>query len=340
MRAALLHQIPGTSLEVADVPEPPPLEPDQLLVRVDACGICGTDLHVMEGKSFRPNLPFVLGHEPVGTVVEVGSAEFAPWLGVRVTATIFVGCGQCRACKSGAERLCLDMRSITGLFKSAGGYAEYLVLRASQAVEVPSALTSETAASLADAGPTAVNAARTALTRNPSRILVVGAGPVGFLVAELLRMKGHVPTVVEYLPLRREALFLEHSVASSLQGIDFEPDVLIDCSAGEEVAPWALEHLAPRGVFVVVGFQTVPQFELIPVVRKELAFLGIRSGSREDLIHILDLAATRRIRLPEVATWPLEGINEALTELWGGRVRGKAVVQVRPAAEVGAAERG
>jgi len=284
----------------------------------------------MDGQSFRPDLPFILGHEPVGTVVAVGSSELERWLGTRVTATIFVGCGRCSLCRAEAERLCPNVQEITGLLHAAGGYAEYLVIRASQAVEVPSALSSEAAASLTDAGPTAVNAVRAALTRQPATVVIVGAGPVGFLCAELLHLAGRDFVVVEPNALRREALSqFGYRVAPQLDEVTFSPDTMIDCAAAPGVVPWALQHLSARGVFVAVGFQAVPNFELIPVVRKEIALLGIRSGSRDDLIRILDLAATWRIRLPEVATWQLDGINEALTELRGGRLRGKAVVQMR-----------
>lgn len=332
VRAALLREIPAAELHLADMPDVELTAPDQLLVRVEACGICGTDLHFMEGGSFLPELPFVLGHEPVGSVVRAGSPELEGWIGARVTVTIFVGCGQCTTCRTGWERLCVKMREITGLFRAPGGYADYLVIRASQAVEVPSALSSETAASLADAGPTAVNAVRTALSRHSGCILIVGGGPVGFLCAELFRLGGQEVVVVEPNVLRREALArLGHAVEARLDAVELSPHTVIDCAAAPVVIPWALQNLEPRGVFVAVGFQTVPQFDLIPVVRKELAFLGIRSGSRDDLVQILDLAATRRIQLPEISTWPLYGINEALSDLRAGRVKGKAVVQIRPA---------
>jgi alcohol dehydrogenase, propanol-preferring len=330
MRAALLREIPASALQVANVPDITPVRPDDLLLCVEACGICGTDLHLMDGQSFRPDLPFILGHEPVGTVVGVGSSELEGWLGTRVTATIFAGCGRCSMCRAEAERLCPNLQEITGLFRADGGYAEYLVIRASQAVEVPSALSSEAAASLTDAGPTGVNAVRAALTRQPTIVVIVGGGPVGFLCAELLHLAGQDFVVVEPNALRREALSqFGYRVAPQLDEVTVSPDTVIDCAAAPGVVPWALHHLSARGVFVAVGFQAVPNFELIPIVRKEIALLGIRSGSRDDLIRSLDLAATRRIRLPEVATWPLDGINEALTELRGGRLRGKAVVQMR-----------
>jgi NAD+-dependent secondary alcohol dehydrogenase Adh1 len=329
MKAALLRQIPATHLDVTDVPDAAIRQPDELLVRVEACGICGTDPHLMEGGSFHPDLPFILGHEPAGTVVDVGSPALAPWLGTRVTATIFVGCGHCPLCRTDAERLCPRMQAVTGLVGAHGAYAEYLVIRAAQAVALPAALSSAAAAGLADAGPTAVNAVAAGCVRGPATSVVVGGGAVGFLCAELLRRAGHQLIVVETNDLRRSALArLGHTVAGALDAVDGTPDLVIDCAAAPEVVPWALDRLAPRGVFVAVGFQTVPQLALIPVVRKEIALFGVRSGSRADLLRILDLAATGRIRLPEVTTWPLAAINEALAALRGGALAGKAVIEV------------
>jgi 2-desacetyl-2-hydroxyethyl bacteriochlorophyllide A dehydrogenase len=330
MKAAVLRRMPATELDVCDVSRAELRHADELLVRVEACGICGTDVHLMAGGSFRPDLPFILGHEPVGEVIAAGSPELEPWLGTRVTATIFVGCGHCAVCRADDERLCAGMREITGLFVADGGYAEYLKLRVTQAVELPSALTSEAAAALVDAGPTAVNAVRAALARNPTEVVVVGAGSVGFLCAELLQLAGLAPAVVEPNLLRRDALRrLDHDVVAGLDELRAAPNAVIDCSAAPGVVPWALDHVTPRGVFVAVGFQTVPRLELIPVVRKEIAIVGVRSGSRVDLMRVLDLAATRRIRVPGITTWPLDGINDALAHLRDGRLEGKAVIEVR-----------
>jgi 2-desacetyl-2-hydroxyethyl bacteriochlorophyllide A dehydrogenase len=330
MKAAVLRRMPSTDLDVCDVPRPALRRTDELLVRVEACGICGTDVHLMAGESFRPDLPFILGHEPVGEVIAAGSPELEPWIGTRVTATIFVGCGQCAMCRADDERLCAGMREITGLFVADGGYADYLRLRVTQVVELPRALPSEVAAALVDAGPTAVNAVRAARARNSAEVVVVGAGSVGFLCAELLRLAGLAPAVVEPNPLRRDALRrVGHHVVADLDELQAAPDAVIDCSAAPGVVPWALDHVAPRGVFVAVGFQTVPSLELIPVVRKEIAIVGVRSGSRLDLMRVLDLAATHRIRVPGITTWPLEEINDALAHLRDGRIEGKAVIQVR-----------
>ena len=105
MMAALLTELPAVTLQLADLADPA-AAPGEVIVSVSACGICGTDLHVMAGESYRPDLPFVLGHELVGTVVSAAGPAAAPWVGRRVVPTLFIGCGSCSACGAGDERLC------------------------------------------------------------------------------------------------------------------------------------------------------------------------------------------------------------------------------------------
>ena len=162
MRAAQLVEIPSTELQLADVPEPE-LRPLSVIISVEACGICGTDLHIMEGSGYRPEMPFTLGHEPVGTVSAVGPDVDGALVGSRVVPTIFVGCNHCEPCRSGDERLCVNGPTITGVFRQPGGFAERMALMATQLVPVPAQVPLEVAATLVDAGATAHNAVRTAL---------------------------------------------------------------------------------------------------------------------------------------------------------------------------------
>jgi 2-desacetyl-2-hydroxyethyl bacteriochlorophyllide A dehydrogenase len=329
MRAAVLRELPADRLHVTEVGEPD-CPPGSVVVEMSACGICGTDLHIMDGTSYRPVLPFVLGHEPVGTVVSVSPGADPALAGRRVAAAIFVGCGRCMSCRAGNERLCEDGARVTGVLGLWGGFAERLVLGADHIVDVPAGLDDVAAASLVDAGPTAHNAARVALEGGRPRsssVVVAGAGPVGLVLAELLKADGVTPVLIEPNPLRR-AMADQRGFAAvaSLSETGPSVDVLIDCAGVPDAIVPMLARLAPHGLYVSVGYAAVPLLDLGVVARRELTIRGVRSGTRADLIRVLRLAADGTIRPPDCRTWPIEGINDALGDLRGGRLAGKAVI--------------
>ncbi len=327
MRAALVRTLPALELSIETVATPRAIGPEDLLVRLSACGICGTDLHILAGHSYRPALPFVLGHEPVGIVVEAGQRAGDRWLGRRVTLTLFTGCGECRECDRGQERICANLRSITGVLAAWGGYAEYMVINAAQAVEVPDALSDLEVACLVDGGATAANAVRVALESSPRRVVVVGAGPIGFVAAEMLRdRRVEVEVVQSSDPRRSMVRAAGYQTYARLPELTAMPDVIIDCSGDPSVTVQSMEALAPGGTYVAAGYAIVPSFDLARVARKELTLRGVRSGSRADLVEVMDLAAAGRIRLPPITAWPLTEINDALTALRERRVAGKAVI--------------
>jgi alcohol dehydrogenase, propanol-preferring len=326
VRATLLRELPAEWLELSDIPEPRVERSDEVLVEVESCGVCGTDLHVLDGVAYRPSLPFVLGHEPVGRVVDAGPRA-VDWIGRRVTATLFEGCGSCSWCRNGDERLCPGLRSILGVLARNGAFAERFAVAASQLVPVPDTLASDQAAVLVDAGATAMNAACTVMERDRPRIAIAGGGPVGMLLAQLLADAGRSPIVIEPNTPRRLMLAANgQEVAESLDDVDCAPDCVVDCSGSPQVPGWALDRLNPRGLLVVAGYAVVPQTDYAPVARKELTIRGVRSGSRADLEGMLVLADSQRISLPPVHTWPLEEINEALSALRRGSLDGKAVI--------------
>ena len=331
MRAALLTEIPAATLHVEDLDEPQP-EPGELLLEVLACGICGTDLHILDGSSYRPKLPFVLGHEPVGRVLAASSTEDDAWVGRLVTLTLFVGCGTCPACRNGDERLCADLRGISGVLHLRGGFAERMVVQVSQALPLPAGIGVIEAASLVDAGATAANSVRIALQTDwDGSAVVVGGGPVGFFVAELLRHAGRRLIVVQPSPARRATLEnLGHTVVASLDEIMEQPSVVIDCAAAPGIVPWALERLVPRGVLIAAAYGPTDGYSLATLSRKELSIRGVRSGTRADLQRVVELAAAGAIRIPPISSWPLDEINDAITALREKRVPGKAVVVPTP----------
>ncbi|MFN8620742.1 MAG: alcohol dehydrogenase catalytic domain-containing protein [Chloroflexota bacterium] len=329
MRAALLVSIPAEHQPVRDVPDPVPT-PGEALLEVTACGICGTDLHILEGRAYRPELPFVLGHEPVGRVVATGSPKDAAWIGRRATITLFRGCGRCRTCAAGDQRLCPDLASITGVLRAWGGFAERLVVAMDQLVPLPDTLGDAAAASLVDAGATAANAVRVAPAADDALTVVAGGGPVGFFVAELLRAAGRRCVVVQPSAARREALAaLGHVVAPDIHDVTERPAAVIDCAGAPEILPWSMDVLLPQGAYVAAGYGPVEHLELAPLARKELVIRGVRSGRREDREAIVASAAAGRVRIPPISTWPLAGIDDAVAALRARQVPGKAVIDVR-----------
>ncbi|MFI6180090.1 alcohol dehydrogenase catalytic domain-containing protein [Nonomuraea sp. NPDC051191] len=326
MQAAVAPSIPSERLEVTRVPRPVPEADDHVVLRVHACGICGTDLHVLAGHSYRPETPFVLGHEPAGVVVDAGAGA-RQWMGRRAVITLFTGEGSCAACRAGDERLCPELVSITGVLGAWGGYADYLRVRAGQLVEVPPPLSWEDAASLVDGGATAANSVRVALERRPRRVLVLGAGPIGHLCAELLRVHGVPVQAVEPNPVRRRALrAVGHDVVASVEAAAAPVDVVIDCTGAPAVLAPGLDALDPHGTYLLAGYARVPDVDFAVVARKEADIRGIRSGRREDLESILALAADGKLRLPPTARWRLSAVNDALDALRAQRVPGKAVI--------------
>lgn len=326
MRAAVVTELPSECLEIVDLPGPIVEADDDVVLRVEACGVCGTDLHILSGESYRPATPFVLGHEPVGTVVDAGPAA-RDWIGRRVTITLFTGEGNCAMCQAGDERLCPDLVSITGVLGAWGGYAEYLRVHERQLVAVPDALSPVEAATLVDSGATAANSVRVALARASRTVLVLGGGSIGHLCAELLRVQGISVQVVEPNVQRRAALArLGHDVSASIDDTSRPVDVIIDCVGVPSVVLPGLEALAPKGSYVLAGYTRVPDVDFAVVSRKEVKIRGIRSGRREDLQSIITLAAAGKVRLSEVAEWRLSEINSAIADLRDGRAAGKAVI--------------
>jgi D-arabinose 1-dehydrogenase-like Zn-dependent alcohol dehydrogenase len=119
---------------------------------------------------------------------------------------------------------------------------------------------------------------------------------------------------------------LGYRVVASADAIEDRPDAVIDCSGSPDVLGWALDALLPRGSFIPAGYAVVPHVDMAIVSRKELVIRGVRSGDRRDLLTVMDMAASGRIRLPRIDVWPLTRINDAIDALRRKEVAGKIVI--------------
>jgi len=319
----MLLEAAGQPLRMAQLAEPEPTH-DQILLRVGACAVCRTDLHIVDGELAQPKLPLVLGHQIVGEVVE-GGERFAagarvgvPWLGWT--------CGECRFCRAGDENLC-DSPRFTG-YDLDGGYAELAVADERYCLPVPNAYSDEQAAPLLCAGLIGYRSLR--LAGDAQRIGLYGFGASAHIVCQVAVAQGrHV-----YAGSRandEETQAFARSLGAvwagdALAGPPDELDAVIVFAPAGELVPAALRHVRKGGSVICAGIHMsdIPSF---PYERLwgERTIRSVANLTRADGEEFLALAPSVPVRT-EVETFPLKEANEALERLRRGALRGAAVL--------------
>lgn len=323
---AMILDAQGQPLRQAEMPCPKP-GVDEILLKVRACGVCRTDLHVMDGDLRQPKLPLILGHEIVGIVVGKGAKvkHFAlgqrvgvPWLGRT--------CGHCGYCASGRENLCNDAK-FTG-YTLDGGYAEFALADERYCFPLPDAYSDAEAAPLLCAGLIGYRALVAA--GDAKRIGIYGFGAAAHIIAQLACWQGREifaftrPGDTEGQDFARElgAAWAGDSSATPPR----ETDAAIVFAPVGALIPQALRHTAKGGTVVCAGIHmsNVPEFPY-SILWGERSVRSIANLTRRDGEAFLDIAPKAGIRA-EVETFPLALANEALRQLSSGRVRGAAVL--------------
>ena len=325
MRAMVLEQ-PGAPLRPAELPDPE-AAPGQVVVRVDACGVCRTDLHVVDGELAEPKLPLVPGHQIVGRVEAAGEGaeRFAP--GARVGVP-WLGwtCGECRYCRSGRENLC-DRARFTG-YDVDGGFAELTVADERFAFAVPDHYPDAQAAPLLCAGLIGTRALR--LAGDAERLGLYGFGAAAHIVCQVARAEGR--RVFAFVRRGDEAAAsLARELGAEWAGDALGPapeelDAAVIFAPAGELVPAALRAVAKGGTVVCAGIHMsdVPSFPY-ELLWGERTLRSVANLTRRDGAELLELAPRIPIRT-EVETHPLEATAEALERLRSGAVRGAAVV--------------
>ena len=334
MKAAVLHK-PGAPLAVEDVDDPQP-GPGEILIKVKACGVCHTDLHLAAGEWRLPKLPLIMGHEAVGTVEAVGAGVASFKAGDRAGVPwIYSTCGACEYCTSEREPLCPSI-AVTG-FMVDGGYAEYVKAAASHAIAVPPELDFVDAAPLYCAGLTPYRALKASGARVGETVAVWGVGGLGHYAVQIARACGARVVAVDIqsskLDLARE-LGADVTVDASRE----KPEDAIRALGGAHVvlnlAPTAqaiaqgFAALRRGGTLVLVGLPpgdfTLP---ILGTVAKGIRILTSGVGTRQDLREVLALAAAGRIKTV-AETCRLDEINDVFDRMRAGRIRGRVVVEM------------
>ncbi len=321
----ILHA-PRTPLRLTEIPEPTP-GPRQVLVQVHACGVCRTDLHVVDGELPNPKLPLVPGHEVVGTVIELGSEVTLrrltervgiPWLGWT--------CGHCRFCLRGQENLCPQAR-FTG-YGLDGGYAEMALADERYCFPIPEGYPDVQAAPLLCAGLIGYRAFR--LVGSAARLAFYGFGAAAHILVQVARHEGR--TVFAFtrpgdLAGQSFARALGAAWAGDTTETPPEPcDAAIIFAPVGDLVPLALRAVEPGGAVVCAGIHMsdIPSFAY-ELLWRERAIRSVANLTRRDGEEFMALAPSVPVRSETVA-YPLGKANQALDDLRNGRIRGAAVL--------------
>ena len=325
MRAALL-EAPGRPLENVDLPAPEP-GAGEVRVRVHACAVCRTDLHVVDGELPEPRLPLVPGHQIAGCVEArgTGAERFAagdrvgiPWLGWT--------CGECRYCRSGRENLC-DRARFTG-YQLDGGYAEYAVADERFCLPLPDGYDDEQAAPLLCAG--LIGYRSLVAAGDAERLGLYGFGSSAHIVAQVARFQGRRVFAFTRAGNGTGQAFARSLGAEWAGGSDAPPpeelDAAIVFAPVGALVPAALAAVAKGGTVVCAGIHMsdIPSFPY-ELLWGERVVRSVANLTRRDGAEFLSLAPRVPVRT-EVERFPLGRANDALERLRSGDVRGAALV--------------
>ncbi|TJZ59049.1 NAD(P)-dependent alcohol dehydrogenase [Streptomyces piniterrae] len=337
MRAAVLRA--PRELEIQERPVPRP-GPGQVLVRIEAVGICGSDVHYYEhGRiaDFVVRSPMVLGHEPGGTVVALGPGARRHQPGQLVSVEPGVPCGTCAQCRRGRYNLCPDV-SFYATPPVDGALCEYVAVDENFAHPVPDRLTAE-AAALLEPLSVGVWASRKGRVTPGSRVLVTGAGPIGLVAAQTARAFGATEVVVSDIAPHRLDLARQLGATATVDARDtglaatgFAPDVLLECSGVPAVIDEAIRTVgrAGRAVLVGMGGDSVP-LPLAHVQNFEIEVTGTFRYANTWPTAIA-LAASGEVRLDRLVShrYGLEEAGQALTAAARDRTTIKPLVRPQP----------
>ena len=340
MRAARIHEDLTLRLDDVDTPDP---GPGEVLVRIHAAGVCGTDLHILDGMIKPTSYPMTLGHEAAGVIEQVGDGV-AMQPGTRVAIYNKIFCGRCEQCLRGRTNICDAEPEQLG-FNRDGGDAEYAIVPEANAVAVPDGVDLGAAAVLTCAGMTAVHATKLSNLRLGETAVVDGIGGVGILVVQAAaRAGGRVFAVADSeakLQLARDHGAVGGVVVDTPEGYEGLPGRLRELTDGrgtdvffELVGTTAsmtagIRSLAKGGRFVSTGYTDQP-IEIHPIefILPESSLVSTVAATRLDLQDALALAAAGSMTVPVAGRFGLDGVQEALTALRSRGVLGRQILEL------------
>ena len=323
------------SLEHPAVPEP---GPNDVLLKVLACGVCHTELDVIEGRTAPPSLPVIPGHEVIGRISKIGDNVKTRLVGERVgVGWFYSSCGSCRYCLAGNENLCSKFKA-TGRDTN-GGYAQFIAVPEGSAFPIPAYLSISCAAPLLCAGAIGYRSLRLSGIKNGDSLGLTGFGGSAHLVLKMVRFRYPDTEVFVFARNPGEREFAIELGASWAGDTSDESPVMLD-SIIDTTPAWkpvveAMNNLAPEGRLIInaIRKEDNDRDHLLRInysthlwMEKEIK--SVANVSRRDIAEFLDLADEMRIQ-PEIEEYHLEEANLALSELRSGNVRGAKVLAIK-----------
>jgi len=339
MKAAVLHKY-DSPLVIQDV-DIPAIGPKEVLVRVRACGLCGTDLKIASGKFPKIPLPHIPGHEIAGEIHKIGDQVTELRVGERVAVYFYVTCGQCRYCQTGQDSLCIRPKGQVG-FHLNGGLAEFVKVPASNVLPIGDNLSFAQAAVLADAVATPYQALVDKANLQRDEVLViVGAGGLGLHAIQIAKVLGarvmavdiddrHLEKAAEVgadILLHPDRDKITDSIRKETGG--YGADVVIDLVGLPETLERELEWLRPAGKFLMVGYNLTRPFSWssFDIVAKGLQIMGVRASTRRNLAEVIQWANEKKIVPIVEDRLPLEEVNQVFERLRSGKIIGRIVLE-------------
>ena len=330
MKAARFHEV-NEPLRIEDVPVPE-IQEDEVLVQVEAVGLCGSDIHIVfEGVTPTPFKPMILGHEPSGVVARIGLRVEGWELGDRVVVDPLLFCGSCRNCITGHTEVCLNKKLIG--VQGEGALAEYVAIPAKNLVHLPESVPSTVGAIITDAIATPFHALvdRAALKAGET-VAIYGAGGVGLHAVQIAKLLGAAQIFV--VEIREEQLERAKGLGAdvTINPEDTSPvEAILEATEGlgvdvaaefvglEQTIAQSVESVLPGGRVVVAGLGPDPIKTVPPTVfvRDQISLLGSYAFTKRNIEQLVDLAATGRLNLEDsiTHTFPLEKVNTGLEYL-------------------------
>jgi propanol-preferring alcohol dehydrogenase len=324
-----IRPVADDPLELKDVPMTA-VGPEDILVRVRCCGVCHTDLHVVEGELPRSKLPLIPGHEVIGIVEKVGDKARRFKVGQRVGAAwLRSTCGLCRFCRSGRENLCEEAR-FNG-YQADGGYAEFMVLPEKFAYGIPDRFTDEEAAPLMCAGIIGYRALELSGIQAGGTLALYGFGASAHIAIQIAKHRGARVFVFSRSAEHRD---LARKLGADWAGTtaDEPPAKLTNAVIFAPVGSLYLDALRilDRGGTVAsagIHMSPIPEMDYGEYLYHERRMLSVANATRKDGEELLRIAAEIPVRMT-VQTFSLEAANDVLRRLKAGKVNGAAVLKI------------